>query len=136
MVTFALLVIFAAAFILFAQDMSQFFKKMYGIYWVRLLAPLFVVSWIWIWHDELLAVLLLWLKERIVLATLGPVHLLPKGFEFIGQGVMLFIIASIPAWVTYGYLRYQNKKLTSDNRLLIARVYAFVWLILAVLVLV
>ena len=133
MLTLLFMVLFAATFILFSDEMSVFLKKWYGVYWARFLVPLLVISWIWVWNDEFIPLLLAWSKEQVVLIVLKLAHVLPQSMQWIGSAAGLFFLASIPAWLLH--LKFSRAVITKAQENLIARIYFFVWVFFAVMLL-
>jgi hypothetical protein len=133
MITLLFLVIFAATFILFSEEMSVVLKKWYGIYWVRVAVPLLVMSWIWIWNDEFIPLLLAWLQARVVFLNVTIAGFFPQGMQWVARATSLFILASLPAW--FLHWRFHRTVITKAKTEMIANVYVFVWLFFTVVLL-
>ncbi|MDX2347021.1 MAG: hypothetical protein QNK11_09150 [Legionella sp.] len=133
MLTLLLLVVFSAVFILFSEEMSVMFKRWYGVYWVRVIVPLLVISWIWIWNDEFIPLSLSWLQLKIALIILTCSNVFPESIQWVVNGLGLFVLASLPAWGLYWKL--SRAIVTKPQADLIKRIYFFVWIFLTVVLL-
>jgi hypothetical protein len=131
MLTLLFMVIFAAIFIFFSKEMAAFLKKLYGVYWIRVLAPLGVLAWIWVWNDENISLLFLRLKEKIALVNLKLAAVLPQNMQWIAEAAGLFFLASIPTWLLY--LRFSRTIMTKTQTDLIMRIYFFSWVFFAII---
>ncbi len=131
--TLLFLVVVSAIVILFADEASAFFKKWYGIYWVRVTVPLLFISWAWIWNDEVVPFLLEGLQEKLTFLVSAPAQFMPEKLRWISNAVGLFVLASLPAWVMYW--RFSREIVTKAQVELLLNVYAFTWVFLAVLLL-
>ena len=131
--TLLVLVVFAALFLLFAEEMSAFCKKWYDVYWVRVIVPLLAISWIWIWNDEFIPLILEWSQTQLVFLIAEPASWLPDSLKWLGNAVGLFILASLPAWLLHW--KFSRDIVTESKAQMVANVYAASWVLFAVLLL-
>jgi hypothetical protein len=133
MITLLVLVIFSAIFVLFTEELLGVLKKYYDIYWIRVTVPLIVMSWMWIWNDETIPVMLEWLQDQLNFVLNQPARLLPHALQWIIQGLILFILASVPAWLLHW--KFSQDILTSARAEIVSIVYVFSWVLLTVVLL-
>jgi hypothetical protein len=124
--SFVLLVVCAAIFVLFADEMTAFFKKIFGIPWVRLFVPLLVITFFWVWHDDFLPLALAWLQAKTNIFVMSFASFLPQSMQWVARALGLYVLASIPAWIIYWHI---NRKIaTRKSTYRITRLYAFAWM--------
>ena len=133
MLTLLVLVVFSAVFVLFTEELTGIFKKYYDIYWLRVTVPLVVLSWMWIWNDETIPVILESLQDQLDFVSNQPARLLPHAFQWIIQAFILFVLASVPAWLLHW--KFSREILTPVRAEIVSTVYAFSWVLLAVILL-
>ncbi|MCH9755774.1 MAG: hypothetical protein K0U37_01105 [Gammaproteobacteria bacterium] len=126
-------VVFSAIFLLFADEMSAFFKKWYAVYWIRVTVPLVVISWMWIWNDELIPLILEWLQGNVIFLITRLENLLPQAIHRVADIVGLFILASVPAWLLFW--KFSREVVTKSQKEILVNVYAFSWVFFTVLLL-
>ena len=131
--TLLFFVVFTAIFLLFADEMSAFFKKWYGVYWIRVTVPLLVVSWVWVWNDEFIPLILEWLQIQFTALIAEPASWLPQGLQWVINILGLFLLASVPPWILYW--KFSRDTMTDSRKQLIAGVYAASWVFFSVLLL-
>ncbi len=132
MLTLLVLVLVGAICILFSEEVSGVIKKWYGKYWVRTLVPLLVISWIWIWHDDVLPLLLAYVQDELILLGMTVAAGLPAYLKWFGYAVELFVLSSLPIW--FFYWRCNHTGITERQIRLLRTGYAFTWLFFAILI--
>jgi hypothetical protein len=129
--SFVFLVVFAAIFVLFADEMTAFFKKKFAIPWVRLFVPLFLISFFWVWHDEFLPLALAWLQAKANLFVGSFAVFLPHSIQWVARALGLYVLGSVPAWILYWHVSRQMT--TKKNTHRVARLYVFAWMFFVLL---
>ena len=132
--TLLVLVVFAALFLLFAEEASALCKKWYGVYWIRVTVPLLVISFMWVWNDESIPLILEWLRTQFVALISEPASWLPGSLQWLGNVFGLFLLTSLPPWILFW--KFSRNIVTESQTQMIANVYAASWVFFAVLLLV
>ncbi len=127
------LVILAAVFIFFSEEITTVLKKWYGVYWVRVTGPLVLISWAWIWYDEFIPLLLAWLQAWLVFFVSVSAQFLPHSMQWIIHALGLFLLASLPAWGMYW--KMGRDVVTASQHEYIMLAYLFSWLFFVVVLL-
>ncbi len=134
MLTLLFMVIFSATFILFSDETTAFVKKWYAVYWCRVFVPLLVISWVWVWNDEIIPLLLAWSKEHIELMIIALSEPLPQSIQWIANAAGLFFLVSLPVWLLH--LRLSRTVMTKAQANLVSHIYFFLWLFFSLIILV
>lgn len=127
------IVVFSAVFVLFADEASAFFKKWYSVYWVRVTVPLLMISWAWIWNDDVIPLALEWLQMQLVFLVSAPASFVPQNMQWVVNALGLFMLASLPAWILYW--KFSRDVVTALHRKILANTYVFSWVFFAVVLL-
>lgn len=128
------LVVFSAIFLAFTDDIVGFLKKILSVTWMRVLVPMVIVSFLWIWFDEEVLILLQYLQLSLAFFVVKFTSFLPhKIIWFTARVLSLFLPASIPVGLLYWKLSRDGSVTKQAPRF--AKLYAFSWLFFAVLVL-
>lgn len=128
------LVIFSSVFVAFSDEITTWLKKVLSVTWVRVLLPLVIVSFFWVWFDEEVLWVLQYFQSSIAFFTTKFAGVLPhKIIWFTARVLILYIPASIPAWLFYWKISRGGSSDKQELRIL--KLYAFCWLFFVVLVL-
>lgn len=128
------LVVSSAIFIAFTNEIMALFKQAFSVTWVRVLIPMIIVSFLWVWFDEEVLLLLQYIQLNLAFFVEKLMHALPqKIIGFTVRVLILYFSASIPAWLFYWKISRDHS--SNKNRAHFAMLYAFSWLFFAVLVL-
>ena len=128
------LVIFSATFLLFSEEVLGLLKKCSAVYWMRVTVPLVVISWIWIWYDELIPLGLLWLQDHIKMGVAEFSPIFPHSIQWLADALALFTLASLPVLGVYLTLRCRGIMMQSHTEMMMC-VYAFSWVFFTALLL-
>ena len=128
------LVVFSAIFLAFTDDIVDFLKRVLSVTWVRVLLPMVIISFLWVWFDEEVLMLLQYIQLGLAFFTAKFTSLLPhKIIWFTARLLTLYIPASIPAWLFYWKLRRDGSQ--DKKKLRLMKLYTFSWLFFVLLVL-
>jgi len=128
------LVVFAAVCIAFLHEIKGFLKKIASVRWVQVFTPMLIVSFVWVWFDEEILMLLQHLQSGLISFSMLCVSFMPHKLTcFTARFLSLYIPASIPAWLFYW--KINRGPSSSKQELRVLKLYVFSWLFFAVLVL-
>ena len=128
------LVVFSAIFVAFIDEITAWLKNVLSVTWVRVLMPLVIVSFLWVWFDEEMLWILAYFKASLAFFTVKFTGVLPhKIIWFTARVLSLYLPASITAWLFYWKLSRDGTLDKQAPRL--AKLYAFSWLFFLMLVL-
>jgi DNA-binding transcriptional MocR family regulator len=93
-----------------------------------------VISWVWVWNDEIIPLLLAWSKEHIELMIIALSEPLPQSIQWIANAAGLFFLVSLPVWLLH--LRLSRTVMTKAQANLVSHIYFFLWLFFSLIILV
>lgn len=128
------LVVFSTIFVAFTDEITTGLKRLFSVTWVRLLVPMVIVSFLWVWFDEEVLWVLAYFQANLVWFTVKFTSFLPhKIILFTGRVLSMYLPASIPAWLLYWKMTHVSSCKAKINR--VAKLYVLSWLFFMILVL-
>jgi hypothetical protein len=128
------LVVFSAIFVAFTNEITAWLKSVLSVTWVRVLLPMVIVSFLWVWFDEEVLWVLAYFKASLAFFTAKFTAVLPhKLLWFTARVLSLYLPASMTAWLFYWKLKRDGSVKQQAARLV--KLYLFSWLFFLVLVL-
>ncbi|MDF1684082.1 MAG: hypothetical protein P1U36_05450 [Legionellaceae bacterium] len=128
------LVVFSAIFVAFTDEITALIKRILSVTWVRVLLPMLLVSFLWVWFDEEILWVLAYVKASLAFFTAKFSGVLPHKITlFTGRVLSLYLPASIPACLFYWKLKRDGSVDKQASRL--TKLYVFSWLFFLMLVL-
>ena len=127
------LIIFSTAFVLFSDEINVLFKKIFAARWLRIIAPIGIVSFLWVFFDEEVLWSLQYLQLALSFIAKQSARVLPHKLAWVTQALTLYLMASIPAWVLHWGL--SRRPFFSKKTHRITYFYVFSWLFFSMLIL-
>lgn len=134
-ITVMLIALSAAILVFFSQEFSQMFRAIFAIPGVKLLLPLFLVSWLVEDHEAWGLWFLLRIKDMLhaafyFLSGIFPGK--PTVMLRLLHVMYLFVLAGAPLWLSYIWAK--NKQLNQDELWPASHQFGMVlWIIFAIL---
>jgi len=128
------LVVFSAIFVAFTNEITAWLKSVLSVTWVRVLLPMVITSFLWVWYDEEILWVLTYFKASLAFLTMKFTRVLPHEIiGFTARVLSLYLPASMTTWLFYWKLKRDGSVDKQAPRL--AKLYLFSWLFFLVLVL-
>jgi hypothetical protein len=128
------LVVFSAIFVAFTNEITAWLKSVLSVTWVRVLLPMVIVSFLWVWFDEEVLWVLVYFKASLAFFTAKFTGVLPhKIIWFTARVLSLYLPASMTAWLFYWKIKRDRSVKQQAARL--AKLYLFSWLFFMILIL-
>lgn len=130
--SFALLILVATLFVIFADEVVNVVKKYWKIPWFKLLAPLLVASYLFLEFELLIT----WIFNRIKVILFNIIgaltSLLPKtNWALITTELLLiFLLTLMPVVIVDQWLHYRHKTKRLPHRFYISLI---IWVFVAIL---
>lgn len=129
------LVVFSAIFVAFTNEITALLTSIFSVIWIRVLLPLVIVSFLWVWFDEEALWVLAYFKASLALFTAKFTAVMPhKIIWFTARVLSLYLPASLMAWLFYWKLKHDGS--VDKHAPCLAKLYFFSWLFFLMLVLV
>lgn len=97
LLTLALIILGTSILVFFSDEFARIIKKLFSVYWIRLLLPIIIVSMLiehymdWVLRGKEFIL-------ELVYCINAPLHL---ETTVIAQIIFLFLIANIPIWILH-----------------------------------
>ena len=110
MLTYTLVVFFAAIILIFSQELIRMAKKIMSKPGVKLLVPLALASWFIELYEDWGRWLLLWCRATFQILSQKAAELLPfqMGSLHLIRIAFLFLIGSFPAWMFWFQAKWKE----------------------------
>ncbi|NCT57074.1 MAG: hypothetical protein GW760_05105 [Legionella sp.] len=127
------LVVFSAVFVAFTDEITKGLKRLFSVTWVRVLVPMVLASFLWVWFDEEVLSILAYFQANLAWFTVKFTSMLPHKITlFTGRVLSVYLPASLPAWLLYWKMTHVRSCEAKINR--VSKLYVLSWLFFFILV--